>query len=293
MKSYIVIIFLALTSLVVAKTRVEDIKYKNLIDNIAYFQNETLPFSGKFIGKNVEEEYIDGVRDGYYRGTITIDNEEYLCEGRFSNGLKNGEWTIKYPQGNLKALLKYRYDRPIGLWKYFYPNGNILEVDRFKDGELDGTVDVFNIKGESKLKMNFVAGLLNGEFIGYHLNGKISVITNFNYGKLDGELTLFTTQGIKTVHGFYRLNKREGEWQLFYNTGELKSIINYRSDKREGESIIFGKGGEILQKLHFSNGIEVGENNEYKNYEDKILKGFKRFTDELEYKKYDDILDEI
>ena len=31
----------------------------------------------------------------------------------------------------------------------------------------------------------------------------------------------------------------------------------------------------------------------YKNYGDKILDGFKKFTDELEYKKYDDILDEI
>lgn len=46
-------------------------------------------------------------------------------------------------------------------------------------------------------------------------------------------------------------------------------------------------------KTKILDGIEVGENEEYKNYGDKILDGFKKFTDELEYKKYDDILDEI
>ena len=110
----------------------EDIKNKKLIDNIAYFKNESLPFSGKFIGNNIEEEYLEGVREGYYKGEIIIDNEKFICEGRFSNGLKNGEWIIKSFQGNLKAILKYQYDRPIGEWKYFYPNGNIFEIDRFK-----------------------------------------------------------------------------------------------------------------------------------------------------------------
>lgn len=293
MKKYITVIFIVLSTFLSAQIRVENINYKKLVDNIAYFQNETLPFSGKFIGDNVEEEYVDGIREGYYRGMITIDNEKYLCEGRFNNGLKNGEWIIKYPQGNIKALLKYQYDRPIGEWKYFHSNGKIFEIDRFKEGELDGVIEVFNIKGISKMKMNFEMGLLNKEFIAYHLNGKISTLANFNYGKLDGNLNLFTTQGIKTVDGYYRLNKREGEWKFYYNTGDIKSIINYKEGKREGESIVYGKGGEILQRLKFVNGIEVEGSDEYKNYGDKILEGFKKFTDELEYKKYDKILDEI
>lgn len=293
MKRYIITIFLIFSTFIFAKVRIEDIKNKKLIDNIAYFKNESLPFSGKFIGNNIEEEYLEGVREGYYKGEIIIDNEKFICEGRFSNGLKNGEWIIKSFQGNLKAILKYQYDRPIGEWKYFYPNGNIFEIDRFKEGELQGSINVFNNKGTPKMEMNFDIGLLNKEFTTYYTNGNISTVANFNYGKLDGNLLLFTTQGVKTVEGYYILNKREGEWKFYYSSGELKTIINYKDGKRDGESIIYGKGGEILQKLKFLDGIEVGENEEYKNYGDKILDGFKKFTDELEYKKYDDILDEI
>lgn len=293
MKSYTTLIFFILFTILFPQNRVEDIKNKRLIDNIAYYQNETTPFSGKFISENFEEEYAEGIREGYFKGNITIDSEVYICEGRFDNGLKNGEWIIKTPQNQLKAILKYSYDRPAGIWKYFNSNNIIIGTEQFIDGELQGEVNLFYNSGLPKITMNFEEGLLHKNFIAYHTNGKVSTLTNFEQGKLDGELKLFSTQGVLLVDGLYNFNKREGEWKFYYNSGELKSIINYKDGKREGENTIYGKGGEILQQLFFNNDIEIEGGEEYKNFGDKILNGFKKFSDELEYKKYDKILDEI
>lgn len=289
----LIAIFFILPCFLFSNDRIESIKNKISIDSIVYFKGEKLPFSGKFVDTHLKEEYRDGVREGYYKNIIEIDGENYLCEGRFENGLKHGEWLIKFSQGKPKAILKYYYDRPIGEWKYFYSNGNIMEIERFVDGALEGEIVIFNSKGIPKVRMNFEEGLLNEDFIAYHPNGKISTLTNFKLGKLNGELKLFTTQGVKIVDGYYKLNEREGEWRFFYNTGELKSIVNYKNGKRDGKSIIYGKGGEILQDLNFKEGLDSDGSQEYKNYGDKILKGFERFTEDLEYKKYDKILDEI
>lgn len=287
------IIFFIISHFLFSDIRVEDVKDRKVIDNIAYFKDEKIPFSGKFIGENFEEEYRDGIRDGYYKNIVNIDGDEYICEGRFENGLKQGEWILKFFQGRPKAILKYYYDRPVGEWKYFHSNGNIMEIERFEDGELQGRVEIFNSKAIPKIEMNFEEGLLHKKFVSYHSNGKISALTNFKFGKLDGELKLFTTQGVQTVDGYYRDNEREGEWKFYYNSGELKSVVNYKDGKRDGKSIIYGKGGEILQELEFENGVDSGGSEEYRNYGDRILKGFEEFTEDLEYKKYDKILDEI
>lgn len=292
MKLFIAL-FLLISNILFSQERVENIKNRKLIENIAYFQNEKTPFSGKFIGDGIIEEYREGIRDGYFKREVLFKDKKYICEGRFDNGLKNGEWTVKTLDNKLKAILKYYFDRPAGEWKYFNPNGTIIGIERFNDGELQGEVDIFNKNGIPKIVMNFEAGLLHKKFIAYHINGKISTLTNFNYGKLDGELKLFTSKGVMTVDGRYKLNERVGRWKFYYNSGELKSEVNYKDGKRDGESIIYGKGGEILQKLIFENGVEKNGEEEYKNYGDKILEGFKKFTDELEYKKYDEVLDEI
>ncbi|NME36201.1 MULTISPECIES: toxin-antitoxin system YwqK family antitoxin [Fusobacterium] len=293
MKNLILFIFLTFCNICFSVDRIENIKYKKIINNIVYFKNEASPFSGKFIGKNIEEQYKNGIREGYFKNFIIENDEIFICEGRFNNGLKNGQWIINYPNGNPKAILKYYYDIPFGEWKYFYSNGNILSIEKFKEGELHGKIIVFNTKGEYKIKMYFEEGLLHKEFISYHANGKISSLANFYYGKLNGELRLFSTKGITLVEGQYNMNQREGLWCFYYNTGELKSKINYKNGKRNGKSIIYGKGGEILQEIVFINGIEIDEKKEYKNYGDKILEGFKHFTEQLEYKKYDKILSEI
>lgn len=282
-----------ISNILFSQNRVENIKDRNLVENIAYFQNEKTPFSGRFVGDGVVEEYEDGIRDGYFKNKIMLEGESYVCEGRFENGLKNGEWVIKTSANRLKAILKYYYDRPIGKWKYFNLNGTLMGIERFENGELQGEVELFNKNGIPKIVMNFEEGLLHKKFVAYHINGKISALTNFEYGKLDGELKLFTSKGVMTVDGRYKLNERVGRWKFYYNSGELKSEVNYKEGKRDGESIIYGKGGEILQKLIFENGVEKNGEEEYKNYGDKILEGFKKFTDELEYKKYDEVLDEI
>lgn len=44
MKSYTTLIFLILSTILFPQNRIEDVKNKRLIDNIAYYQNETTPF---------------------------------------------------------------------------------------------------------------------------------------------------------------------------------------------------------------------------------------------------------
>lgn len=108
MKRYIITIFLIFSTFIFAKVRIEDIKNKKLIDNIAYFKNESLPFSGKFIGNNIEEEYLEGVREG--------------------------EWKFYYSSGELKTIINYKDGKRDGESIIYGKGGEILQKLKFLDG---------------------------------------------------------------------------------------------------------------------------------------------------------------
>ena len=202
-----------------------DISEKQVKDGIVYRRGEKNSFTGVFIGENIREEYKKGVRNGKYIGVIKIEKDEYICEGEFVEGIKNGDWFIKFPNGKIHAILKYNYDLPAGQWTYFYPNNRVKGYENFENGIISGEVTVYRDNGDLLKKLEYKNGLVNGEMIIYSKNKVLDSIVNFSMGKLDGKIAIYSNNNILQLDGKYKNDKRESLWRLYYNDGNLKILV--------------------------------------------------------------------
>lgn len=130
--------------------RIEKIENKQIKNNIVYFKNESVPFTGEFRGPGINEEYKSGIRDGFFKGVISDEGKNFIYEGRYVEGIKHGQWVIKYLTGSNRAILRYNYDKPHGQWAYFYETNKIESYENFEDGILSGKVVSYDPKGNVK-----------------------------------------------------------------------------------------------------------------------------------------------
>ena len=282
-----------------ADIRTEKLGNKEIKNGIVYIKNETEPYTGKFVTEKIIEEYSSGIKHGFFKGEFTDDGVKYSYEGRYVEGIKHGEWIIRYPLGQKKAVIKYNYDKPYGKWIYFYEDNTLEAYENFKDGVLFGETALFNQKGELITKVNYKEGLLDGKVLFFYGKEKIELETSFINGKIEGDINIFSRKGNIILLGFYKNNKREGVWKLYYQGGELKTIIPYLKGLKNGKVVIYDKGGTMVQTMVFKNGVLVNpdgtleEDGKDRKMRDNILEKFKKFNRSLNFIKYDKILSEI
>ena len=289
----ILYLIIAIFSFAGSYTRMEKIENKQVKDNVVYIKDESKPFTGKLVGEESLEEYRDGIRDGFFKRKILHEGKDFICEGKYIEGIKHGMWTIKYPDGKHRAILEYSYDKPCGQWRYFYENNQIESFENFENGILSGEVKFFDKNGNLMIRANYLEGLLNGSFLRYYSPKKIETATNFSYGKINGTIKIFSKEGTLLMEGNYKENIRENTWRIFYKTGDIKTVFSYKNGKKEGEAIIYDKAGLVVQKSLFKDGKEVGVESSKKRKEifrDKIVDSFKKFNRDLKYQEYDKIL---
>ena len=197
------------------------------------------------------------MRNGKYIGVIKIEKDEYICEGEFVEGIKNGDWFIKFPNGKIHAILKYNYDLPAGQWTYFYPNNRVKGYENFENGIISGEVTVYRDNGDLLKKLEYKNGLVDGEMIIYSKNKVLDSIVNFSMGKLDGKIAIYSNNNILQLDGKYKNDKRESLWRLYYNDGNLKMVVAYNHGLKNGRMIVYNKKGQIVQSTIYKWNNEV------------------------------------
>ena len=165
-----------ITITTVSSIRIKELNSKEIKSEIVYFKGEDKPYTGKFVDNEFEEEYVDGIKHGFFKGSFIDKNVRYTYEGRYIEGIKHGEWIIRYPSGKRKAVLKYNYDRPYSKWVYFYEDNKIEGYENFKNGVLHGEVANFDKNGDKTISATYKNGLLQGKICVFE-NSKLKVDT--------------------------------------------------------------------------------------------------------------------
>lgn len=279
--------------------RIENIRDKIVKNGIVYYKNETIPYNGKFITEDIQEEYLSGIKNGFFKGNFLVDDMKYIYEGNYIEGIKHGEWIIKYPNGQKKAIIKYNYDQPYGKWIYFFENNIVESYENFKNGSLFGETVFFNPRGELIAKVNYKNGLLDGKTLFFYKENTPELEISFINGKAEGDINIFSKGGFQILKGLYKNNKREGTWKFYYQKGELKTIIPYLNGLKNGRVVIYDKGGTLIESMTFKDGMlvdsngHIDESQKNKKLKDNILEQFKQFNRDLNFIKYDRVLSEI
>lgn len=285
-----------LSSFVFAKSF--DISEKIIKNGIVYRKGESDPFTGVFKGEGILEEYKKGIKHGNFSGDIVIDNEKYTFEGEYVEGIKHGEWKIRYPDKKIKAILHYNYDLPKGQWTYFYNNNQVQGYENFTNGVISGETIFYEKDGNLLRRSNYKNGLIDGEMVLYRKNHSLDSIVNFSSGNLNGKIEVYSQNNILQLQGNYKNNKRDNLWKLYYNTGDLKMIISYTHGLKNGRMVVYGKAGEVVQTTIYRDNNEVDNTGKIiskapEEGEDNIAKRYHKMVYNFEYLKYNVALNNL
>jgi antitoxin component YwqK of YwqJK toxin-antitoxin module len=97
--------------------------------------------------------------------TFTIDNNKLnflklnLNTNQNQNS-KNGKFLLKYKNGDILTVGKFKNGKPIGEWKFYYPNGELYSIRKYKQGLENGIWYKFTETGDTTLILKFDKGSL-------------------------------------------------------------------------------------------------------------------------------------
>lgn len=279
------------------QAKVIEITEKEIRNGIVYQRGEKNSFTGTFQGNGRHEEYKNGIKHGKFKGKLQLDNEEYNYEGNYIEGIKHGEWVVKYLDGKIQALIEYNYDLPKGQWTYFYPNNKIKGYENFENGVLSGNITLYGEEGNLLKKVTYKNGLLDGELLQYYTNNTLETVANFSSGRLEGPIKVYSPQNVIQLEGYYKNDKRDSLWKLYYANGDLKIAIAYKNGLKNGRMVIYGKAGEVVQVGIYRDDNEVDEEGvivkKAGEFKDNIALKLKNINQNLEYLKYNRVLSDI
>ena len=123
-------------------------------------------------------------------------NGRKIAEGNFQSEKKDSIW--KYFSdfdGVLLSSEHYAAGVKNGESTTFYPNGNIAEQVFFKEGKKEGEWIQYYDDRKVKFKGKYASDEKEGVFAGYYSNGKISISGSYKAGHKDGTWTFYDEKG--------------------------------------------------------------------------------------------------
>lgn len=182
------------------------------------------------------------------------------------DGLKQGEWVVKYPNGNTKYTGTFKDGKPFGTMKRYYPQGILKAVmnfdtitlitrtklyddngQLFAEGNFTGnkkdSVWSYYFKGRKTEKISYKKGLKSGDYIVFHPNGEVKTKAHFVNDSLSGNYYHYYTSGEKKCGFKYQNGKRNGLCMTWYENGEVELSGGYINSRRHGDWTYFKKDG--------------------------------------------------
>lgn len=138
----------------------------DIIDGVVYNVSNNEKFTGRIIdtvdNNILEYDVINGLKNGEF--TVTFLNGQVKVHGYVRDNKNVGEWKYFYTNGKMETSGYFTNDMAEGKWTWYYPNGNVKEVGEYSDGERDGTWILYDEEGNLKSKLIFSKGEKVNEF---------------------------------------------------------------------------------------------------------------------------------
>ena len=137
----------------------KDLVTKN---GLIYKIGEKKPFTGKVKGKAnnkaIEYEVRNGLKDGEF--VLYFPNGNIEIKGKIVEGENEGQWNYYYPNRSLESQGNFKDDLVNGKWLWYFPNGNLKEEGKYVAGEREGEWFSYNDDGSLYIKRYFKDNVL-------------------------------------------------------------------------------------------------------------------------------------
>ena len=129
---------------------------------LIYKTGEKKPFTGKVRGeannKVVEYEVKNGVKNGEF--ILYFPNGNVEIKGKIIDGKNEGQWDYYYSNKSLESQGNFKNDLVDGKWVWYFPNGNLKEKGKYVNGKRQGEWLSYNDDGGLYIKRYFKNNVL-------------------------------------------------------------------------------------------------------------------------------------
>ncbi|MEQ8353360.1 MAG: toxin-antitoxin system YwqK family antitoxin [Leptospiraceae bacterium] len=146
----------------------------------------------------------------------------------------NGERSVWYSNGQLKARGPYKEGSRQGEWTYYHENGQKQAEGAYRDGKMTGKWTLYHSNGKKESEGNYKNNYKDGHWIVYDSNGNKSGEGNFTAGYKHGLWTDYYPGGGIFFKGEYVMDVAHGKWTYYYRNGQLYQSGEYNAEKRTG-----------------------------------------------------------
>lgn len=230
------------------------------------------------------------------------EGRDTLINYKDINGFKQGFWTQKYPNGNLKYEGFFFNDKPIGDFKRydlyqnlvahllydslsksatvtFYHKGNkVAATGAYYEKEKDKVWKYYSPSGVLYSQESFKKGKKHGQFLQFIANKLVIEEKNYKDGVEHGVWKKYFENGKLMWEANFVNGKLEGMTKTYYKNGKLHKEGSFKNDLMQGDWLIYNEDGRLSKVYHYEKGrspeVEAEENkrlNELERNKGKII----------------------
>jgi len=197
-----------------------------------------------------------------------------------SNGMKQGHWIKKYPNGHVQYDGFFRDNHPVGAFKRFFetdtlhsvlifsPDGNTADASIYHPNGLIASKGKFinqlkegnwlfysaNIEGYLVCEEGYLNNLKNGPSIKYYPDKSVAEKLYYSKDVKTGEWVQYLPGGVLCLKATYINGQLQGKFEIFSSKGKPEYRGQYKDDLRDGTWYTYNSDGTVKSKITYING---------------------------------------
>lgn len=186
-------------------------------------------------------------------------NAQDLLNQTDKQGLKQGKWEARYPNGQIRYQGQFVDGKETGTFSFFDEEGNLKATNSFSENGSKAYNKMYSKEGILISEGVFIDKKKNGEWRFYDEKTKTLILTEeYQNDTLNGVSRSFFQTGNISEETHYQNGIIEGLWQSFFPNNILEAKANYLNGKFDGESFFYYPNGLVKEQGFFKSGTKVG-----------------------------------
>lgn len=182
-----------------------------------------------------------------------------------ADGLRQGKWEKRYPNGKLIYEGQFKDGEPVGNWTRYYPGGIVKAKIQHDENSDSAFVQLFNEPGKKIAEGNYVDEKREGKWTLYSGDIKISE-EQYKNGEKHGISKTFYPTGELFEKTEWKNGEQEGNYEVFFKNGKPYMQCKYSNGKRNGLCLSYFKNGRVEMEAWY---IDNLRNDEWKFYNEE------------------------
>ncbi|MFC2087499.1 toxin-antitoxin system YwqK family antitoxin [Bacteroidota bacterium] len=182
------------------------------------------------------------------------------------NGLKQGYWEKRYPNGHLMYKGIFKDNEPVGEFIRYFENGEIKAKMSYEGNNYVYTM-FFAQNGKLSAEGYYLNKEKEGVWVFYNdLNDSISAHIKYVMGKKDGKTYRYYENGKILEEKTYNNDTLDGVWRKYFENGQVMTEVMYNQGKLNGPFNAYFLNGRLEITGFYKKGVRDGTWKHYDNY---------------------------